>query len=118
MGRYLANMDFVFPLCLGHGGGHLWRSELGHTSGDTDGNVGQSGDSIRGPGEEASNDLHRPIPIEQKKTEGNGVFGYGVSLLSPPLLRPMDTIYNPYSAFLGRTGRIKPCPRYSSGCQE
>lgn len=69
---------------MGHGGGHIWRSELGHTSGDTDGNVGQSGDSIRGPGEEASDDLHRPAPMEQK-TEGNGVFSYGVSLLSPPV---------------------------------
>lgn len=63
-------MDFVFPLW--DMGGYVWRSELGHTSGDTDGNVGQSGDSIRGPGEEASDDLHRPSAMEQKKQKAIG----------------------------------------------
>jgi hypothetical protein len=54
------------------------------TSGDTDGDVGQGGDSIRGPGEEASDDLHCPSPAWCRRGERGKDFQYGVSLSPLP----------------------------------
>lgn len=49
---------FISMLFSGTWGEACWRGGLGHTSRDTNGDVGQCGDSIWGPREVASRDLH------------------------------------------------------------
>lgn len=61
------------------------RGEQGCTSGDVDGDVGQCGDSIRGPCEEASNDLHRRHPTPRERTERQLGSQRTVSCLPPPM---------------------------------
>lgn len=59
--------------------------EVGPTSGDTDGDVGQGGDPIRGPGEEASDDLHCPSPPWCRRGErGKAVFSVACPCLPSP----------------------------------
>lgn len=56
---------------------------LGRTSGDADGDVGQRGDSIWGPCEEAADDLRWPHTTTGKRTERQ--LGSQCENLLPPL---------------------------------